>query len=435
MKNPIKIVFNWIGPNGPIPNAELPNILNFAAVADGALTTSGKFWTDDVYWKLFKDKEPFCLGSVCDIKDQEVFIYPFSLVWRTIFEFYFMPNNGIFEFSLTSHSIINKIKNQNGYILLESGAEAWVNHLQLNSIHNYFNCYKIPLNKIIYLTGCMNAEDVYNDWCTNNNIETSSGCRIHLISYPSSRYNIASNHMSNFAEPNYDAETVPEKLFLCWNRRLRPHRSILAVALDSLGLVDRSYYSMGLVDPEFNSILFISSIPDCLNLYNLTTENLESFASKLPLLIDGATDINEMCMDILGNAHKFYQNSLISIVTETNWDVPQLTSTEKSFKPFKNKHPFIIVGVNGALKSMRKLGFQTFSEFWDETYDEIPDSHLRLQAIIKVCEEIGKWDNEKILCFKHKVKPILENNYQLLKNSSNADVVKQIEEIITNTQL
>ena len=98
--------------------------------------------------------------------------------------------------------------------------------------------------------------------------------------------------------------------------------------------------------------------------------------SKLPLEIDGETEIGEMCADRTGNARKFYQNSLLSIVTETNWDLPHLTSTEKSFKPFRDKHPFIIVGVDGALKSMRNLGFKTFSEFWDESYDEIEDCNL-----------------------------------------------------------
>jgi hypothetical protein len=239
--------------------------------------------------------------------------------------------------------------------------------------------------------------------------------------------------MNNFAEPEYNSETIPEKLFLCWNRRFRPHRSILTIALDKLGLVDRSYYSMGKVDPEFQTQEFARERYidfDNGNAYNLTNEDLTNVVSKLPLVIDGATEISEMCADKSGNARIFYQNSLISIVTETNWDIPHLTSTEKSFKPFKDKHPFIIVGVNGALKSMRKLGFITFSEFWDESYDEIQDPHMRLIKIIELCNDIGKWDNEKILDFKRRVKPILEHNYIVLKTSSTADIAKQVEEII-----
>ena len=33
MSDKIRIAYNWIGPRGPIPNTEVPNILNLASVA------------------------------------------------------------------------------------------------------------------------------------------------------------------------------------------------------------------------------------------------------------------------------------------------------------------------------------------------------------------------------------------------------------------
>lgn len=433
MSNSIKIAYNWIGPRGPIVNTELPNIIGFAAVAEGAQNTTSRFWSDDIYWRIFLNKEPFRLGAVYDIDETESFVYPFTLMWRTPFETYFFPSSGLLEFSLTPNHITDRVRNGNGYFLLECAAEAWVRHDQLKLIHGYFTSNGIPMNKIIYLTGCMNAQDVYDIWCNDRNIPNTPEHRMNLISYPSARYAFASSHMNDFEEPEYNTETIPEKLFLCWNRRFRPHRSILTIALDKLGLVDRSYYSMGKVDPEFQSQEFATTTYVDVtneNMFGLTTTDLDNLVNKLPLVIDGATEVTEMCADKTGNARQFYQNSLISIVTETNWDIPHLTSTEKSFKPFKDKHPFILVGVNGALKSMRNLGFKTFSEFWDESYDEIVDPHQRLQETIKLCNDIGKWDNEKILDFKRRVKPILEHNYQLLKNSSTADIAKQVEEIV-----
>lgn len=433
MTNPIKIAYSWIGPRGPIVNTELPNILSFAVVAEGAKNTSDRAWSDDIYWKIFSNKKSFSLGPSYDIKDNESFVYPFALIWRTSFETYFYPQNGILEFSLTQRHIIDRVRHGNGYFLLECAAEAWVRSDQLKLIHGYFGSYNIPMNKIIYLTGCMNAEDVYNNWCNDNNLPDSSGNRMNLISYPSARYAFANEHMNDFAESEYNIESIPEKLFLCWNRRFRPHRSILAIALNKLGLVDRSYYSMGKVDPEFQSQEFVTNRYinfNHTNYYNLTENDLTNLVEKLPLVIDGATEIAEMCADNSGNARVFYQNSLVSIVTETNWDIPHLTSTEKSFKPFRDKHPFIIVGVNGALKSMRNLGFKTFSEFWDESYDEIEDCRQRLVKIIELCNDIGNWDNEKILDFKRRVKPILDHNYLILKNSSTADIAKQVEEIV-----
>ena len=64
---------------------------------------------------------------------------------------------------------------------------------------------------------------------------------------------------------------------------------------------------------------------------------------------------------------------------------------------------------------MRELGFKTFSDFWDESYDETPDHAERLRKIVEVCEYIGNWDHNKILDFKRRVKPILDHNFQVLK--------------------
>ena len=188
---------------------------------------------------------------------------------------------------------------------------------------------------------------------------------------------------------------------------------------------------MGLVDPESTNVTFTSTVA----LYNhnkeeITSTDVNTFVNKLPLIIDGENDIHRMCHDFDAAARNFYTNSLVSIVTETNFASKALTLTEKSFKPSKEKHPFIIVGVNGALKSMREFGFQTFSEFWDESYDEEINPTIRLHKIIEVCKYIGTWDKEKILDFKKKVKPILENNYAMVQNDTAKVVARNIENVI-----
>jgi hypothetical protein len=135
-----------------------------------------------------------------------------------------------------------------------------------------------------------------------------------------------------------------------------------------------------------------------------------------------------MCQDFDAAARNFYSNSLVSVVTETNFDHKELTLTEKSFKPSKEKHPFILVGVPGALKAMREFGFKTFSEFWDESYDETTDHMERLSKIITICKEIGNWDHDKILDFKRRVKPILDHNFQMLKSNTAKVAAEKIAE-------
>ncbi len=51
--------------------------------------------------------------------------------------------------------------------------------------------------------------------------------------------------------------------------------------------------------------------------------------------------------------------------------------TEKSFKALVNFHPQIIFGNAGALQRLRAFGFESFSPFIDEAYDEERDVRRR----------------------------------------------------------
>jgi hypothetical protein len=133
-----------------------------------------------------------------------------------------------------------------------------------------------------------------------------------------------------------------------------------------------------------------------------------------------------MCADEEMATRQFYTNSLISLVTETNFREHNVSLTEKSFKPLKEKHPFIIVGSAYSLQSLRDLGFQTFNDFWDESYDLQHNHYKRMAAIVDLCLEISKWDINKVLEFRRKVKPILEHNFNLMKERPEANVSKKI---------
>jgi hypothetical protein len=435
MTDKIHIVYNWIGPRGPIINTELPNILSFSAVTENVAVDSLRFWCDDVFHRFFLHDPRFQLSSASTIainNSEDVFIYPLTLTWRIQFNTYFYTGSGILEYAHTSGHIIHHVRGHNGYFLIDLSAEAFVQPDQLESMHTYFSSFGIPMGKIIYLTGCMNAKTVYNRWCDSHGVPNNPRDRIKMISFPVSHDSL-SRHLNSAPEPEYDINTVPEKLFLSWNRRYRPHRTALALALESHNLIDRSYVSMGLVDPENPNYHFSHTVDLFRYLgLDLSQETANRFISKLPLVLDGETDTAEMCSDFTAKNRRFYQNSLVSLITETNFDLDELTLTEKSFKPFKEKHPMIIIGVPGALAALRELGFKTFSEFWDESYDEIPDANLRLSKIGDICRQIGQWDNQKILDFKARVRPILQHNYDNLKIQSKHKVLEQMVDVVRN---
>ena len=66
--------------------------------------------------------------------------------------------------------------------------------------------------------------------------------------------------------------------------------------------------------------------------------------------------------------------------------------TEKTFKPLMYGHPFVLVTHPGALERLRRLGFETYPEWFDEEYDDIGDSaerikYLTQKTIHKACTQ------------------------------------------------
>jgi len=298
-------------------------------------------------------------------------------------------------------------------------------------MHSYFDFHHIPLSKIIYLTGCMNANSLYNEWLNTKGI-VDPRQQMNIISFPISQDSIATYFDAYKPQvPEYNVDKVPEKLFLSWNRRFRYHRISIALGLHKLNLLDKSYVSMGITDPENINVTIESKYNSYYtNDIGISLDDIHAFKNKLPLVLDGETDTTKMCQDFLDLNRPYYQNSLVSIVTETNYDAREVTLTEKSFKPSKEKHPFIVVGAPKTLQAFRDMGFKTFNEFWDENYDNMTDPKQRMNAIFDVFKYIGSWNKEQIVDFRKKVKPILDHNYEILKKRQSIVVADKIRQLI-----
>jgi len=426
--NRIKMAYNWIGPRGPLPNIEIPNILNLADASIGSSLQSNRIWIEGV-WNIFKNY--FELSPTTSLKDSDTFIYPLTLQWRVTFDAYFTIGDGILEYAHVGEDLLHKIKHGNGYILIDHSPEAFVYDKHLHVLHSYFASYGIPLYKILYLTGCMNVDDVYDNYARRYSVPDDKNRRVKLISYPCS-IDSASGEIANLtSEPEYDVTTIPNKLFLSWNRRHKAHRNMLALLFNTNNLLDRSYFSMSREEPEFPDRKFEDIFETYwLEAFNLTNGDVMDLVNKLPLVVDGKTAINEMIKINQSSSENFYKDSLVSIITETNFLENEISMTEKSIKPVKEKHPFIMVGVKGTLKAYHSLGYKTFSDFWSEDYDNIEHGWARLREIIRVCNEIAQWDSAKILDFKQRVKSIVDHNFQIaqagISSPVSANIIKHV---------
>jgi hypothetical protein len=80
---------------------------------------------------------------------------------------------------------------------------------------------------------------------------------------------------------------------------------------------------------------------------------------------------------------EWYDDTYFSTVVETQQHGICYWPTEKTFKACAYYHPFLIVGQQGLLKLLKNMGFETYENMFDESYDRIQGFDARLDAIIK----------------------------------------------------
>lgn len=104
------------------------------------------------------------------------------------------------------------------------------------------------------------------------------------------------------------------------------------------------------------------------------------------------------------------QTSAIHLVAETIFDQGKIHLTEKIFKPMVMMQPFILFAGAGSLEYLRKYGFQTFGEIWDESYDQQTDHRYRYQMIKKLITDLSNLSDTKIKAMLMKCQKIVEHN-------------------------
>lgn len=110
------------------------------------------------------------------------------------------------------------------------------------------------------------------------------------------------------------------------------------------------------------------------------------------------------------NISKIYPSFFVDIVCETYCLGTTFYPTEKIWRPIICMTPFMVQGPVNFLKNLKKLGFKTFSNYWDESYDE--DGFYGIKTIISNIEYLSKLSVEDLNKMYDSMKPILENNYK-----------------------
>lgn len=81
---------------------------------------------------------------------------------------------------------------------------------------------------------------------------------------------------------------------------------------------------------------------------------------------------------------QWYNSTAFSLVAESIMvsQSPQPFVTEKTFKPIAFQHPFVVAGSPGTLEYLHSLGFETWSNLFDQSYDSIANWQARCRAVV-----------------------------------------------------
>jgi len=197
------------------------------------------------------------------------------------------------------------------------------------------------------------------------------------------------------------AERKPYNTFLCPNNIIggeRRHRIEMLQQFVGRDLLDKNLISFPDTCPYEGQSLQLLCIK-----YDLDCPKV-----RLPLTIDNGAGYAAQShrIDLWEQAN----NSLIHVVTETVYHGRKNHLTEKSFKPIVMQQPFIIQSCKGSLEYLRRYGFKTFAEFWDESYDEADDD-IRTKEIGKLLESLHNMTQKEKTTLQTALNSTVEHNY------------------------
>jgi hypothetical protein len=174
--------------------------------------------------------------------------------------------------------------------------------------------------------------------------------------------------------------TVRPYKFLFLNGRARQHRRQLLK--DLAPLLDSAIWS-NLDNTHGNPIKLLDSKYE-FDFYQHNTELNQSGFVKYALFNN---DWGEIYLN-----PRPYLDTYFSLVTETVFDYPYSFRTEKIWKPVAMGHPWIAVANKGYYRDMHQLGFQTFGNIIDESFDQIDNNQERLARIVAVVTDLCQQD-------------------------------------------
>lgn len=122
-----------------------------------------------------------------------------------------------------------------------------------------------------------------------------------------------------------------------------------------------------------------------------------------------------------------YREVFVDVCIESRYGQPTGNISEKVLQAIQFKTPFILVAPPYTLKYMHELGYKSFGDFWDESYDLEEDHLVRTEKIVEIMDYISGLSLDECHALYLKMWPILQYNFRVLAERSRLGRITHIE--------
>ena len=323
--------------------------------------------------------------------------------------------------NLIPKEVLDGVRDGNGWLIFDNTLEGHRidGEELLIPLYISINRLRLPHDKIVFITNDLEAEDTHKELEIPDKIKVISFMwNVHDVKRLV-KHKFLRRKVNIKQELQYKEKHIKKiKPFLKVNRTNREERDLFMLFIEHEDLYKKFKISF----PQFTE-----------EIYNLafkkytSIKNIKGLIAKMPFDIDKTDKTNhgnpgyavgQFNAD-LPFQPMHYKNTFVSIV------MCAFPHTEKcchlhssTFNPIYSGHPIIQFGPYKSLERMRKLGFKTFGNWWDESYDDEPIAWKRLQMIMDLTLKLSKLTNEKWIEMLLDMSNILQHNTDLIDNYS-----------------
>jgi len=446
----VHFLYELLGPNGPIPfgytKKTISSIISNILEDDFESSPTTTYVSNPNEPYIFKKETPLLVDSLIErnrnfnwlhvngidnfkqIQKDEYYICLLeSNSASTLFDYYGDDKTELDDYF--TPKLLKYIKNFRNFkiVIMDSREGAYPHTLNLiKKINKFLKKNEIyhGNNKVIVST----CNDKIVELKTKENSDLFKGIRLYNNNYNifiAGRFILEVTHNGGSIKENGYTYSLQdelnldkkEKYYLMYNRNSsRIHRPYFVNKLYKKNLLEKGIVSLLQVD-DYEDFL-IRKKNSSLDELELSVEDVNDLIDNTPNFYP--LEIEETNSEVVAEYHNFlsrkdeYEKTYFTIVSETDVYTDYRFLTEKTIKPIMNYHPFLILGNPGSIKQLQNIGFKTFSNFWDESYDNVNNFKERVELLVNQINILCNKTHEEWSDMLKKMEPILRHNKNLL---------------------